>query len=44
MGHLYFESVPAFEAAFTPHAAAIMADIVNYTNVRPVIQISEVKM
>ena len=37
MGHLYFESVPAFEAA-------IMADIVNYTNVRPIIQISEVKM
>jgi uncharacterized protein (TIGR02118 family) len=44
MGHLYFDSVEAFQAAFTPHAAAIMADIPNYTNIQPVIQISEVKM
>ena len=44
MGHLYFNSVAAFEAAFASHAAAIMADIPNYTNIQPVIQISEVKM
>jgi uncharacterized protein (TIGR02118 family) len=44
MGHLYFDSVAAFQAAFEPHAASIMADIKNYTNVQPVIQISEVKM
>ncbi len=44
MGHLYFDSVSAFEAAFAPHAATIMADIANYTNIQPVIQISEVKM
>jgi uncharacterized protein (TIGR02118 family) len=44
MGHLYFDSVAAFQGAFGPHAAAIMADIKNYTNVQPVIQISEVKM
>jgi len=44
MGHLYFDSVAAFEAAFAPHAATIMADIPNYTNAKPVIQISEVKM
>jgi uncharacterized protein (TIGR02118 family) len=44
MGHLYFDSVADFQAAFAPHAAAIMADIPNYTNVQPVIQISEVKM
>ena len=44
MGHLYFDSVAAFQTAFGPHAAAIMADIKNYTNVQPVIQISEVKM
>src|ERR1700746_3882711 len=41
MGHLYFESVEAFQTAFTPHAQAIMADIPNYTNIQPVIQISE---
>jgi uncharacterized protein (TIGR02118 family) len=44
MGHLYFDSVAEFQAAFAPHAAAIMADIANYTNVQPVIQVSEVKM
>lgn len=41
-GHLYFESVEAFQAAFGPHAKAIEADIANYTNARPVVQISEV--
>jgi uncharacterized protein (TIGR02118 family) len=44
MGHLYFDSVAAFEAAFAPHAKDILADIPNYTNVQPVIQISEVKL
>src|SRR5882757_11361348 len=44
MGHLYFASVAEFQAAFAPHAAAIIADIANYTNVQPVIQVSEVKM
>jgi uncharacterized protein (TIGR02118 family) len=44
MGHLYFDSVAECQAAFAPHAEAIMADITNYTNVQPVIQISEVKM
>ena len=44
MGHLYFDSVGDFEAAFAPHAEAIMADIPNYTNIQPVIQVSEVKM
>jgi uncharacterized protein (TIGR02118 family) len=44
MGHLYFNSVAEFQAAFAPHADAIMADIQNYTNVQPVIQISDVKI
>jgi uncharacterized protein (TIGR02118 family) len=44
MGHLYFDSITEFQAAFAPHAEVIMADIPNYTNVQPVIQISEVKM
>ena len=44
LGHLLFESVEAFQAAFTPHASAIMADIKNYTSIQPVIQYSEVKM
>jgi uncharacterized protein (TIGR02118 family) len=44
MGHLYFDSVEAFEKAFAPNAEPIMADIPNYTNTTPVIQISEVKL
>ncbi|MFL5274147.1 MAG: EthD family reductase [Anaeromyxobacteraceae bacterium] len=40
--HLFFESVEAFQAAFSPHAREIMADIPNYTNVQPIIQISRV--
>lgn len=40
--HLFFESVEAFQGAFEPHAQEIMADIPNYTNVEPVLQISEV--
>jgi uncharacterized protein (TIGR02118 family) len=44
MGHLYFDSVAEFQTAFAPHATEIMADIPNYTNIQPTIQISEVKL
>jgi uncharacterized protein (TIGR02118 family) len=44
MGHLYFDSLEAFQAAFDPHANAIMADIPNYTDIQPTLQISEVKI
>ena len=44
MGHLCFDSVDAFQAAFVPHAEAIVADIPNYTNAQPTIQISEIKL
>ena len=44
IGHLYFESVAAFEEAFKPHAAQILADIPNYTDTQPTIQISNVKI
>ena len=44
MGHLYFDSIEAFQTAFGPHAESIMADIPNYTDIQPSIQISEVKM
>ena len=42
MTHLSFESVEAFQASFGPNAAEIMADIPNYTNTEPLIQISKV--
>ena len=44
MGHLLFESAQAFQSAFEPNAMAIIGDIPNYTNSRPTIQISEVKL
>lgn len=44
MGHLYFDSVEAFQAAFGPHASEIMSDIPNYTDIQPIIQVSEVKV
>ena len=43
MAHLRFDSVEAFQQAFGPHAATIMGDIPNYTDIQPVVQISEVK-
>jgi uncharacterized protein (TIGR02118 family) len=44
MGHLYFDSVDAFEASFGPHLNKIVGDVPNYTNIQPTIQISEVKI
>ena len=42
MCHFFSDSVEAFQAAFGPHAAEILADIANYTDLQPVMQISEV--
>jgi uncharacterized protein (TIGR02118 family) len=44
MGHFYVESTDAFRSGFGPHAQEIMADIPNYTDIAPIIQISEVKV
>jgi uncharacterized protein (TIGR02118 family) len=42
MCHIFCDSVEAFQAGFGPHAKEIMGDIPNYTDLSPVIQISEV--
>ncbi len=44
MGHLYFDSVEAYNASIGPHLNEILSDIPNYTNIQPTIQVSEVKM
>ena len=44
MAHLLFDSVETFQSAFGPHSEAIMADVPNYTDIQPTIQISEVKI
>lgn len=41
---LHFDSLEAFQSAMGPNAKEIMGDIKNYTDARPVMQISEVKM
>ena len=42
MCHIYCETVEAFQRGFGPHAKEIMADVPNYTDVAPQVQISEV--
>jgi uncharacterized protein (TIGR02118 family) len=42
MCHIFCESPDAFLAGFGPHVKEIMADIPRYTNVAPVVQMSEV--
>ena len=42
MCHVFADSVESFQAAFGPHAKEIMAEIANYTYIKPVMQISEV--
>ena len=42
IGHLVCDGVEAFEAGFGPHTNEIMGDIPNYTNLTPMIQISEI--
>jgi uncharacterized protein (TIGR02118 family) len=42
MCHIFSDSVEAFQAGFGPHAKEILADIANYTDLEPVMQVSEV--
>lgn len=40
--HIYSPSIEAFQAAMAQHAKEIMGDIPNYTDLQPVMQVSEV--
>ncbi|MEP7112805.1 MAG: EthD family reductase [Ilumatobacteraceae bacterium] len=41
--HFYFESMEGLQAALgSPQMGDVMADVANYTNIAPVMQISEV--
>lgn len=42
IGYLYFDRLSAYQNSFKPHAEKIRSDIPNYTDIQPVIQISEV--
>jgi len=42
MCHIFSDSVESFQKGFGPHMKEIMADIANYTDLAPQMQISEV--
>lgn len=42
MSHIFCDSVEAFQNGFGPHTAELMQDLSNFTDIAPVIQISEV--
>ncbi|UOQ69238.1 EthD family reductase [Hymenobacter volaticus] len=42
IGTFYVKSLAAYQAAIGPHREAIRADLANYTNVAPVILVSQV--
>lgn len=42
MTSLYFDSIETFQTAFAPHSATFAADVINFTNIEPTIEISEV--
>ena len=44
MAYMSFDSMDSYQAAFSAHAQSIMADVANYTDLQPVVQVSEVKL
>lgn len=42
IGYFYFENMDAMKAAMGPNSEKLRADVPNYTNIQPVIQVSEV--
>ena len=42
VGHLYFNTLEDYQEGFGKHAETILNDIPNYTNIKPVVQISKV--
>jgi uncharacterized protein (TIGR02118 family) len=42
MCHFLFESLDDFMAAVTPNLAALQADMKNYSDLQPTVQVSEV--
>jgi uncharacterized protein (TIGR02118 family) len=44
MGNMYFSSLEQFGKAFGPITDKIIGDMPNFTNIQPIIQVSEVMM
>lgn len=43
IGYFYFETMSSFKNSMGPNSEKLRADVANYTNIQPVIQISEVQ-
>jgi len=43
IGYFYFEDMSSFQNSMGPNSEKLKADVPNYTNIRPVLQISEVQ-
>jgi uncharacterized protein (TIGR02118 family) len=41
-GHLYFDSLEEFQNAMRPHGKELFADVPNFTNIQPQVQIGEI--
>jgi uncharacterized protein (TIGR02118 family) len=44
MGHLVFDDIGTYKSGMESHGAEIRADVLNFTNIEPIIQVSEVKL
>jgi uncharacterized protein (TIGR02118 family) len=42
--HMLFDSIAAFQEAFTPHSALLQGDMQNYTDIEPIYQFNEVRI
>jgi uncharacterized protein (TIGR02118 family) len=42
IGYFYFENMDSMKGAMGPNSEKLRADVPNYTNIQPVIQVSEV--
>ncbi len=42
IGYLYFETLSAYQEIFKANVEKIRGDVQNYTNIQPIVQISEV--
>ena len=43
IGYFYFETMSSFQNSMGPNSEKLKSDVPNYTNIRPMIQISEVQ-
>lgn len=43
IGYFFFDTIDSFKNAIGPNSETLRADVPNYTNIKPVLQISEVQ-